>query len=105
MAGHAVVGSDDGSIFVHLHPGGTISMASQMALTMREPGDTVAGKLGKRIEASAGMQPTPEVPNDGKVSFPYAFPRPGKYHMWVQVKHDGRVLTGVYALEVAPAGG
>jgi hypothetical protein len=104
MAGHAVVASDDGSIFIHLHPGGTISMASQMALTMREPGDTVAGKLGKRIQATAAMQPTPDVAKDGKISFPYAFPRPGKYHMWVQVKHEGRILTGVFALEVASAG-
>jgi hypothetical protein len=103
MAGHAVVTRDDGSVFVHLHPGGTISMASQMALTMRQPGDSIAGKLGKRIQASGAMQSSSPLLQDGSVSFPYAFPQPGKYHMWVQVKHGGRVLTGAFALEVAAA--
>lgn len=78
-------------------------MASQMALTMRQPGDTIAGRLGKRIETSDAMRPASSAKTDGKVSFPYAFPKPGKYHMWVQVKHAGRVLTGVFALEVAPS--
>lgn len=52
MAGHAVVARDDGSVFVHLHPSGTISMASQMAFEMRQPGDTVPGKLAKRITSA-----------------------------------------------------
>lgn len=103
MAGHAVVTRDDGSVFVHLHPGGTISMASQMALTMRQPGDSIAGKLGQRIQASSAMQPSLPLPHDGSISFPYAFPQPGRHHMWVQVKHGGRVLTGAFALEVAAA--
>jgi len=92
---------DDGSVFVHLHPNGTISMASQMAVTMRTAADSVSGKLGQRIAATA--MASPAMPRDGVVSFPYAFPRPGKYHVWVQVKHDGRILTGAFALNVAAA--
>ncbi len=103
MAGHAVVTRDDGSVFVHLHPSGTISMASQMAITMRQPGDSVSGRLGQRINASAAMAPLGAVPQNGVVSFPYGFPRPGKYHMWVQVKHAGRILTAAFAFEVQPA--
>ena len=100
MAGHAVVTRDDGSVFVHLHPSGTISMASQMAVTMRQPGDSVSGRLGKRIMASEAMAPAGTTGQNGVVSFPYAFPQPGMYHMWVQVKHAGRVLTGAFAFEV-----
>jgi hypothetical protein len=101
MAGHAVVTRDDGSVFVHLHPGGTISMASQMAITMRNPGDSIAGRLGRRISA-ASMPPAP-IPTDGVLRFPYAFPQAGAYHMWVQVKHDGRVITGGFHFGVRPA--
>ena len=103
MAGHAVVSRDDGAVFVHLHPSGTISMASQMAFMMRQPGDSIAGRLGQRIKASESLHSMTAVPDNGVVSFPYAFPKPGKYHMWVQVKHDGRVLTGAFAFEVQPA--
>ena len=34
------------------------------------------------------------------VAFPYAFPKPGQYRLWVQVKVKGDVLTGVYDVEV-----
>jgi hypothetical protein len=103
MAGHAVVSRDDGAVFVHLHPSGTISMASQLAFTMRQPGDTVAGRLGQRIKASEAAHPVAIIPQGGVISFPYAFPKPGKYHMWVQVKHGGRILTGAFAFVVRPA--
>ena len=104
MAGHAVVSRDDGAVFVHLHPSGTISMASQMSFMMRQPGDSVAGRLGQRIKASEALHPVTSIPKNGVISFPYAFPKPGKYHMWVQVKHAGRILTGAFAFEVHPSG-
>jgi hypothetical protein len=101
MPGHAVVARDDGAVFVHLHPSGTFSMASQMAFTMREAGDSVAGKLGRRInEMDSSHLQLPPIPADGVISFPYAFPKPGNYKVWVQVKHAGRVLTGVFPVKV-----
>jgi hypothetical protein len=75
MAGHAVVARDDGSVFIHLHPMGTISTAAQMAL---------------------GSQPMTMSALGDTVSFPYAFPKPGRYDVWVQVKRGGRVLTAPF---------
>ena len=102
MASHAVIAREDGSVFVHLHPSGTISMASQLAFTLRQPGDTVRGVLGSRITAAertespmVGMEETP-----GTVTLPYAFPKPGRYRIWVQVKVQGRVLTGAFDTQV-----
>jgi len=106
MAGHLVLTRDDGAVFVHLHPAGTISLAAQETFELRQPGDTVPGALAKRLterEHSAAMhQAMPTFP--GMVSFPYAFPQPGNYRMWVQVKRGGRNLTGVFDVVVQKTG-
>lgn len=100
MPGHAVVQRSDGSVFVHLHPMGTISAASQMAFAMRESGDTVRGRLGKRVSAASmsAMSHAPAV--SGTVSFPYAFPQPGDYRVWVQVKRGGAIHTVAFDAKV-----
>ena len=38
MAGHAVVARDDGAVFIHLHPMGTVSTAAQATFTLRRAG-------------------------------------------------------------------
>jgi hypothetical protein len=38
--------------------------------------------------------------NPEEISFPYAFPKPGRYRLWTQVKIKGEILTGVYEVEV-----
>jgi len=100
MAGHAVVARDDGSVFVHLHPSGTVPMASQMAFEMRQPGDTVRGKLGGRISAAEHAMMSGPLPAMSEVGFPYAFPKPGNYRVWVQVRKTGRILTGAFDVPV-----
>ncbi len=101
MAGHAMIARDDGAVFVHLHPAGTISAAAQETFQLRQPGDTIRGLLGRRLtemqmsEQGAGRREP--------LSFPYAFPQPGHYRLWVQVKRDGRILTGVFDADVARA--
>ena len=101
MAAHAVVAAPDGSVFIHLHPLGTISTASQLVYQLRQPGDTVPGRLGGRITAyeesathagMAGIAPA--------LTFPYAFPRAGRYRMWVQVRRGAQILTGAFDLTV-----
>jgi hypothetical protein len=98
MAGHLMLARDDGKVFVHLHPLGTISWAAQQTFLLRRHADTTWGTVGRRLtEMQHRDEPFP-TPNG--VSFPYAFPSPGHYRLWVQVKRGNRILTGVFDTEV-----
>ena len=99
MAGHVMLTRDDGSVFVHLHPLGTISWAAQQAFLLRGPADTVRGSVGRRLTQAGHTMPVMALASD-VVSFPYAFPTAGRYRLWVQVKRSGRILTGVFDAEV-----
>jgi hypothetical protein len=95
MAAHAVITRDDGSVFVHLHPSGTISMASQMLFESDKRLSPGTGDPHAAHRAAAAATPV--------LSFPYEFPQPGRYRMWVQAKVAGVVRTGAYDLTVAPS--
>ncbi len=75
MAGHAAFVKTDGTVFAHTHPEGSAAMAA-MDL------------------ANGGM--TPMSPVGPQVDFPYGFPSPGQYRIFVQMKHDTTVETGVF---------
>jgi hypothetical protein len=104
MPAHLMLSRDDGTVFVHLHPHGTISWAAQQTFLLRGPADTAWGAVGRRLtQAGSGMRSmaaTPPATQGGEVAFPYAFPRAGHYRLWVQVKRGGRILTGVFDTEV-----
>ena len=103
MAAHAVVAREDGSVFIHLHPMGTISAASQATFAFRQRGDTTPGTIGRRIAADdSAMARMPHSIVTRRVSFPYAFPQPGRYRIWVQVKKLGKVETAAFDAEVRP---
>ncbi len=84
MLSHAALTRDDGAVFVHLHPAGTISMGSL----------SVLAPDGSPMPGGGTDAPT------GVVEFPFAFPQPGEYTIWVQVKREGRVLTGAFQATV-----
>ena len=90
MAGHVVVVRDDGKVFIHLHPLGTISLAAQARLSRSAPG-AMAHAMNRSLDPADSLY------------FPYAFPQPGKYTVWVQVKRRGRVLTGSFPADVRPS--
>jgi hypothetical protein len=85
MAGHAEFVRSDFSVFAHIHPAGSVPMASLMAA--RED-------FGLPMDDSSMHALTDEV------SFPYGFPQPGDYRLFVQVKRHGRVQTGVFDAHV-----
>lgn len=88
MQGHAAVVREDGAVFIHLHPMGTISVAAQTLLSR-------AGPAIHTMPAPTGQGDT--------LYFPYAFPQSGHYTIWLQVKRHGRVLTGAFRATVTEA--
>ncbi len=81
MAGHAMVVRDDGGVFAHLHPAGSVAMP---ALELAKGG----------LEGMSGMRHV--MPPDSELAFPFGFPRAGRYRIFVQVKRAGVVETGVF---------
>jgi hypothetical protein len=101
MAAHAVVLRNDGAVFVHLHPQGTVSMGAQETFALRRPTDTISGMIARRMLADTGMSMAMSMPAmSNTVRFPYAFPKPGHYRIWVQVKRAGHILTGIFDTQV-----
>jgi hypothetical protein len=82
MAAHAAFISTDGNVFAHVHPAGSVSMA---AVNLAEGGG-----------AKAKMESMDHEPSSAEVSFPYGFPKPGDYRIFVQVKRAGKVETGEF---------
>jgi hypothetical protein len=90
MAGHLVILRRDLSVFAHVHPAGSIPMAALMLL-QKAPlsgGDSMAGMQHEAIT--------------NEITFPYGFPQPGDYRLFLQVKRAGQVQTAVFDARVAP---
>jgi hypothetical protein len=85
MLGHAAFVRSDRSVFAHVHPSGSVPMA---ALALTQPENPHAG----HIMMSEGLP--------AEVSFPYGFPKPGDYRIYVQVKRGGAIVTGVFDARV-----
>jgi len=96
MAAHAVVMNHDGSVFVHLHPMGTVSTAAQQVFVLRDRGDTTKAGHLRMDSAQASMA----MPVRSEFTLPYEFPKPGRYRIWVQVKADGVPWTAAFDADV-----
>jgi hypothetical protein len=92
MLSHAAVTRDDGSVFIHLHPYGSISMAAQNRFERAEA-----------PEASASAMNMTGVTTGNAVTFPFVFSRAGAYRIFVQVKIGGTVETAAFDVDVPEA--
>jgi hypothetical protein len=85
MAGHAMIVARDFTVFAHVHPTGSVPMAT-MAL--------VEGAGVVDHTHHLGMTFAP------RVQFPVVFPRAGGYRLFVQIKRNERVETAAFDLTV-----
>ena len=121
MAAHAEIVRSDGSVFAHVHPSGSAAMAAMEMARAAAPGNPQIGTPGEpsaNAMPATGMFPVGTPPTgmsmtgmpgmtmsaagttnehvDPEISFPYGFPKPGLYRIFVQVKRAGKIETGVF---------
>ncbi len=94
MAGHAAFVKSDGTVFAHTHPEGSAAMQAMMLANggSGEMADT--GSMGG-MDMGGAAEHIPAT-----VEFPYGFPSPGRYRIFIQMKHGSTVETGVFDAEV-----
>jgi hypothetical protein len=98
MAAHAEIIRSDASVFAHVHPTGSVSMAALDLAQMQMPGaNQMSQQDGTPMMNLAGMSSNV----DPIISFPYGFPKPGLYRVFVQIKRAGRVDTAVFDATVS----
>jgi hypothetical protein len=96
MAGHAEFVSADLSVFAHVHPSGSISMA---AFEMAQANSSGGMPPNMQMTMHTAM-PMSDASLPPEVSFPYGFPQPGNYRIFVQINRGGRIETGVFDAHV-----
>jgi hypothetical protein len=85
MLGHAAFVATDGSVFAHVHPSGSVPMPA-LGLAQADNPHAMHQMMPGGIPA--------------EVSFPYGFPKPGSYRIFVQMKRAGHVETGAFSARV-----
>jgi hypothetical protein len=133
MTGHVAVVRTDGSVYIHLHPTGTFAMAAEKsfkdrmadtATTVKAPAPAIFRDSIDRYLAKLKAMPMEErevflmtemgmydvkdgamsgMDHGNRISFPYSFPKAGRYRIFLQLKRNAKVLTGVYDVKVKDA--
>jgi hypothetical protein len=98
MAGHAEIVSSDLSVFAHIHPAGSVSMA---ALDLANGGPSGANIIIGAVAPPAMTMSMGSASSVApEITFPFGFPKPGEYRIFVQIKRAGQVETGVFDAHV-----
>jgi hypothetical protein len=96
MLGHAAFVKEDGTVFAHVHPSGTVSMAAlMMATAQNQPASgSMASMPGMTMPGMDAKSTSTALPNT--VGFPYGFPTAGAYRIFVQMKHGQTIETAAF---------
>lgn len=90
MLGHAAFVKTDGSVFAHVHPTGSVSMA---ALMLAQKEDAPARQDNMEGMDMSGEK-TAVLPNE--VTIPFGFPSTGQYRIFIQMKHGDVIETAMF---------
>jgi hypothetical protein len=102
MAGHLIIVKRDLNVFAHIHPSGSVPMAALMLVGNNGEANTPANDPATTMmmmKPMAGMQHDAAMGPD--ISFPYGFPQPGDYRLFLQIKRAGKIQTAVFDVHVS----
>ena len=97
MPGHAAFVKADFSTFAHTHPDGSAAMPAVM---LAEASTASIGGPSAMAGMTGMDRNVPSTPISPTIEFPYGFPSPGRYRIFIQMKHTTTVETGVFDVEV-----
>lgn len=108
MLGHAAFVKTDGTVFAHVHPSGTVAMAALMMAEAQNETPKQQSQTATEMNMSSKnmpgmMQAGSSGPETNTVGFPYGFPTPGRYRIFVQMKHSQTVETAAFDACAEPA--
>jgi hypothetical protein len=96
MAGHAAFVKTDGTVFAHTHPEGSAPMAALMLANDKASGHSMGHEGMSMDMPMSGRMSAHSEPMSNTVEFPYGFPSPGRYRIFIQMKHGTTVETGAF---------
>ena len=96
MAAHAEIVSSDLQVFAHIHPSGSVPMASLMMVSSNSGGapDSMAGMNMADMNMGASASGAPSL--SPELSMPYGFPTPGHYRIFLQFKRANKIETAYF---------
>ncbi|HUA36547.1 MAG TPA: hypothetical protein VMA09_23280 [Candidatus Binataceae bacterium] len=98
MAAHAEIIKDDLSVFAHIHPSGSVPMASLMMVNASadssQPSMDMPMNMPGMDMSNMSAKVSPEF------SIPYGFPKPGRYRIFLQFKRAGQIETASFTADV-----
>lgn len=130
MLGHVAVLRSDGSVYIHLHPTGSYAMASGKifsnrladtakfakkpspaffrdsidrhmaklkAMPMMEREQFLMTEMGMHEANQSGSM---SMEHGNRISFPYSFPKDGRYRIFLQIRRNEQILSGAFDVRV-----
>jgi len=108
MAGHLVILRRDLAVFAHIHPEGSVPMAALMLLQKPQASADGANATSANTMAASDMFGMPNMSHQSstsvapnEIAFPYGFPQPGDYRLFLQTKRSGHIDTAIFDARIS----